>query len=224
MRRSTIISKIKNLFISYLRLFGLYILFFICVALLQNIFPDLDLKKYSQGGVFEILRENKLKAFLVMIIFAPFIEELMFRTLIKPTNKDLLLFLSSWTLFFLGLFITLELAWYYRYIIFLVTLFAIFIIYERLIAKDHLKKTIRFLEKYKSITLQVTAVIFGFLHIFNYVDSFKFESILFLLIFPRIIAGHMFGKIKIENGHIVWPMLLHAINNGVVFLIINNRL
>ncbi len=223
MFRDILLNKIKNLFVFYFRLFGLYILFFICVALLQSIFPYLDLQKYSQDSLFEILKDNKLKAFIAMVVFAPIIEELMFRTLLKPKIKELLFFLSSWTLFIIGLFITLELEWYARYLIFIVSIFVIFFIYEQLISKKQLQKFKNFLENHQSITLQVTSITFGFLHIFNYVDSFKIDSVLFLLIVPRIIAGHMFGKLKIENEHIIWPILLHAINNGVVFFIISNK-
>ncbi|WP_299222896.1 CPBP family glutamic-type intramembrane protease [uncultured Aquimarina sp.] len=223
MFRDILFSKIKNLLVSYFRLFGLYILFFICVALLQSIFPYLDLQKYSQDSILEILKDNKLKAFIAMVVFAPVIEELMFRTLLKPKVKEILLFLSSWTLFIIGLFITLELEWYVRYLILTVSICGIFFIYEQLISKKQLQKLKDFLENRQLITLQITSIAFGFLHIFNYVDSFKIDSILFLLIVPRIIAGHMFGKLKIENSHIIWPILLHAINNGVVFLIISSR-
>jgi len=223
MVRDILLSKIKNLLISYFRLFGLYILFFICVALLQSIFPYLDLQKYSQDSIFEILKDNKLKAFIAMVVFAPVIEELMFRTLLKPKVTGILLFLSSWTLFIIGLFITLELEWYVRYLILIVSIGGIFFIYEQLISKKQLQKLKGFLDNHQLITLQITSIIFGFLHIFNYVDSFKIDSVLFLLIVPRIIAGHMFGKLKIENNHIIWPILLHAINNGVIFLIISTR-
>ncbi|WP_378175986.1 type II CAAX prenyl endopeptidase Rce1 family protein [Aquimarina sp. SS2-1] len=224
MSGSKLLPKIKNLLSSYFRLFGLYILFFICVTLLQSIFPYLDLQKYSQDSIFEILKENRLKAFLAMVIFAPLVEELMFRTLLKAKTKDLLLFLSSWTLFFLGLFITIKLEWYYRYFLVILTISLLFLIYRIVLPKHFLEKTTRYLKKHQVTTLQITSVAFGFLHVFNYVESFRIDSILFLLIAPRIIAGHVFGKIKIENDHILWPILLHAINNGVVFVIISSRL
>ncbi|SEM26148.1 CAAX protease self-immunity [Aquimarina amphilecti] len=223
MSTEVLFYKIKKLLVSYFRLFGLYILFFICVALLQSIFPYLDLEKYSQDGIFEILKENKLKAFLAMVVFAPFIEELMFRTLLKPKTTDLLLFLTSWSLFIITLFITLEFEWYYRYLLSIALVTVLFFTYKKIISISFLEKAVTYLNNYRSITLQVTSIIFGFLHIFNYVDSFRIDSILFLLIVPRIIAGHMFGKIKIENNHMIWPILLHSINNGVVFLIISNR-
>ncbi|AXT55760.1 CPBP family intramembrane metalloprotease [Aquimarina sp. AD1] len=223
MSKEVLFYKIKKLLVSYFRLFGLYILFFICVALLQSIFPYLDLQKYSQDGIFEILKENKLKAFFAMVIFAPFIEELMFRTLLRPKTSDLILFLTSWSLFLTGLFITIEFEWYYRFLLLTFLVIVLFFSYKKVISNSFLEKAIIYLNKHRSITLQVTSIIFGFLHIFNYVDSFRIDSILFLLIVPRIIAGHMFGKIKIENNHMIWPILLHAINNGVVFLIISSR-
>ncbi|WP_027393994.1 CPBP family glutamic-type intramembrane protease [Aquimarina latercula] len=223
MSKEIVFHKVKTLFVSYFRLFGLYILFFICVALLQSIFPYLDLQKYSQDGIFEILKENKLKAFFAMVIFAPFIEELMFRTLLRPKTSDLILFLTSWSLFLTGLFITIEFEWYYRFLLLTFFVILLFFVYKKIISESFLEKVVTYLKEHQSITLQVTSIIFGFLHIFNYVDSFRIDSILFLLIVPRIIAGHMFGKIKIENNHMIWPILLHAINNGVVFLIISSR-
>ncbi|MHA7060069.1 CPBP family glutamic-type intramembrane protease [Aquimarina sp. M1] len=224
MDNNILFHKIKNLLVTYFQLFGLYILFFICVAILQSVFPYLDLKKYSQDSIFEIFKEDRLKAFLAMIVFAPIVEELMFRTLLKPKTTDLLLFLSSWTLFFLGLFITPALAWYYRSLLFMVFIVLLFLMYNKVLPKHYLEKSKKYLENHQLMTLQVTSIVFGFLHIFNYVDSFKMNSVLFLLIVPRIIAGHMFGNIKLRNNHIVWSILLHAINNGVVFLIISSRL
>lgn len=193
------------------------------MLVLQSIFPYLDLQKYSQDALLEIIKEDKLKAFLAMVVFAPCIEELMFRTLLKPSYKDIALFLSSWTFFIINIFITLKITWYYSYLVSIIIMIILFYTYLKAIPKSYLDKLINYLDSNQLITLQLTSVIFGFLHIFNYVDSLTINSILFLLIVPRIIAGHMFGKIKIINNHMIWPILLHAINNGVVFLIISNR-
>lgn len=217
------LPKIQQLITSYFRLLGLYILFFICVLVLQSMFPYLDLQKYSQDALLEIIKEDKLKAFLAMVVFAPCIEEFMFRTLLKPSYKDIALFLSSWTFFLINIFITLEIAWYYNYLIFIVIMIILSYTYLKAIPKSYLDKFINYLDSNQVITLQLTSLVFGFLHIFNYVDALTINSILLLLIAPRIIAGHMFGKIKIVNNHMIWPILLHAINNGVVFLIISNR-
>lgn len=217
------LQKIQELITSYFRLFGLYILFFICVLVLQSIFPYLDLQKYSQDELLEVLQEDKLKAFLAIVVVAPCVEELMFRTLLKPSYKDIALFLSSWTFFLINIFITLEIAWYYSYVTFIIIMIVLFYSYLKIIPISYFDKFINYLDRNQVITLQLTSLFFGFLHIFNYVDSLTINSILFLLIVPRIIAGHMFGKIKIVNNHMIWPILLHAINNGVVFLIISNR-
>ncbi|MBW1298640.1 CPBP family glutamic-type intramembrane protease [Aquimarina litoralis] len=193
------------------------------MTILQSIFPYLDLQKYSQDSLFDVLKENKLKAFLAMVVFAPIIEELMFRTLVKPTSKDLILFVSSWGFFIIGLFVSIDLEWYYKYIISILILAFLFFVFKRIIPTVYLHQATTFLNKHQITTLQITSIIFGFLHIFNYVDSLTLNSILFLLIVPRIIAGHMFGKIKIENNHMIWPILLHAINNGVVFAIVSSK-
>jgi len=57
-------------------------------------------------------------------------------------------------------------------------------------------------------------------HIFNYVEGFELNFVLMLLIFPRIIAGYFFGKIKVENKGLIWPIAMHAMNNGLVFIVL----
>lgn len=220
MYQDSLLDKIKKLFIYLFRLYGLYILFFICVAILQSIFPYLDLKKYSQDAIFDIIKDNKLNAFLTIVVQAPILEELMFRTLLKPKTKELLLFLSTWTIFILGLFIKLDVVWYYNHIILIASVIGFFFIYKHSISIKIIEVCENFLHKHTIITLQLTAIVFGFLHVFNYTSSLTMNSVLFLLIVPRIIAGHMFGRLKLENNHLVWPIALHALNNGVVFLII----
>ena len=217
------LSKLKKLITFFFRLYGLYILFFICVGLLSNILPELDLKKYSQDALFEMIKNNKLKAFFAMVVLAPVIEEFMFRTLLRPSKNDLILFFSAWSLFLMGLIIPIHLEWYYKYCISLLILLLLFIVYYKTIPTIIFKKIRTYLTQQQIWVLQITAVVFGFLHIFNYVDSFMIDNVLFLMIVPRIIAGHLFGRIKIENKHIIWPILLHAMNNGVVFLIISTR-
>ena len=217
------ITRSKTLLSSYFLLFGLYILYFICVGLLSNILPELDLKKYSQDALFEMIKDNKLKAFFAMVVSAPVIEEFMFRTLLKPSKNDLTLFCSSWSLFLIGLIMPIHQEWYYKYCISLSIFLLLFIIYYKTIPTHTFKKIGTYLTQKQIWVLQITAVVFGFLHIFNYVDSFMIDNVLFLMIVPRIIAGHIFGRIKIENKHIIWPILLHAMNNGVVFLIISTR-
>ncbi|WP_300441765.1 CPBP family glutamic-type intramembrane protease [Christiangramia sp.] len=76
------------------------------------------------------------------------------------------------------------------------------------------------LHKYYLLTWILGSVIFGLVHIFNYVDSFQLNLILFIMIFPRIIAGFFFGKIKLENKGMIWPILMHSMNNSLVILIV----
>ncbi|UJH91251.1 hypothetical protein LZ575_00075 [Antarcticibacterium sp. 1MA-6-2] len=61
-------------------------------------------------------------------------------------------------------------------------------------------------------------------HIFNYVDAFEINVVLVLLIIPRIIAGFFFGKVKIENEGLIWAILMHVMNNGVVTIFLLPRL
>ena len=70
----------------------------------------------------------------------------------------------------------------------------------------------------------LTAFIFGMVHISNYVDGFQIDLLLFLMIIPRIIAGFFFGKIKIENKSMAWPIAMHAMNNATVLILLFPKL
>ncbi len=217
-------EKLKNLVISYFRLFGLYIFFFFCVAILKEMFPAIDLDKYSGQEIITLFKNNKLMAFLSMVLIAPVLEETMFRSVIVPTHRTLLLFLSAWTLFGIQFFIPkLALAWYFLYPIAILVFIAMYALYHYSIPKKLLYRSADFLSKHRILVLQITSILFGLMHIFNYVDTFSMDSSLFLMIVPRIIAGHVCGQLKITNKTLIWPIALHAMNNGLIFIILLMR-
>ena len=82
-----------------------------------------------------------------------------------------------------------------------------------------MKKMQYYLHKYYRLIWMLSALIFGYVHVWNYVSGFEFNFILFILIFPRIIAGYFFGRLKVQNQQLYWPILLHAMNNGIVVLL-----
>ncbi len=216
--------RIKNLLRNYGWMFGVYFVFFTLLGILQFIFPDLDLLKYQQSDLNLLISEDPLKFALLAVIVAPILEEGMFRTLIKPTPKEFIYFLCSWILVGTAVFIPLDVHWALKFGFLVLFITLIYLFLKELIPLQFQYKACRILNKNYILLWVVTAIIFGLVHIFNYVDGFELNLLLFLMIVPRIIAGYYFGKIKIENKSMVWPIAMHAMNNATVLLLLIPRM
>ncbi len=205
-------------------MFGVYFVFFTLLGILQFIFPDLDLLKYQQSDLNLLISEDPLKFALLAVIVAPILEEGMFRTLIKPTPKEFIYFLCSWILVGTAVFIPFDVHWALKFGFLVMFITLIYLFLKELIPLQFQYKACRILNKNYILLWIVTAIIFGLVHIFNYVDGFELNLLLFLMIVPRIIAGYYFGKIKIENKSMVWPIAMHAMNNATVLLLLIPRM
>lgn len=212
--------KIINLFRNYIWMLACYFLFFLALGFVQVLFPDFGFTEYQQNDINRMLLENPLQFFLLAVIIAPVIEEGMFRTIIKPTNNELMFFISCWLVVLISSFIPVDVHWAVKVGFLLVFLIFSFVVLRELIPVTWQWKTCAWLKKYHLPVWLITSILFGFIHIYNYVEGFELNFVLFLLIFPRIIAGVFFGKIKLENRSLLWPVALHAMNNGAVLLLL----
>jgi len=197
---------------------GFYFIFFTLLGILQVIFPDLDILKYQQTDLNFLISEDPLKFALLAVIVAPILEEGMFRTLIKPSPNDFIFFLCSWLLVVAAIFVPLDVHWALKFGFLLLFISLIFLFLREFIPKQFQYKACSILNKYYVSIWMITAIVFGLVHISNYVDGFQIDLLLFLMIVPRIIAGFYFGKIKIENKSMVWPIAMHAMNNATVLI------
>lgn len=197
-------------------MFFCYIIFFMLLAFIESIFPEFSLDHYEQRELMQLLDENPLKFLILAVILAPLIEEGIFRTLIKPSANELLFFISLWLLILVQLFIPEGVYWVLRYAFLILLGMLSFLFLREIIPQVWQQKAAYFLGlHYRKIWI-LTSLIFGWVHVFNYVEGFQIDFQLFLLVFPRILAGYFFGKIKIENESLLWPILMHGMNNGTV--------
>ncbi len=214
---------IQNKIINLLRSFGwmliCYFLFFSVIGFLKTIFPELDLDQYEQKEINQLLLENPLQFFLLAVVVAPVIEEGMFRTLIKPSLNDLIFFLSCWVVVITTVFIPESIHWIVKLIFLAVFLIFAFTVLRKIIPVKWQWKLSLIFKRYTVLIWTLTSIVFGVVHVFNYVEGFELNLVLVLLIIPRIIAGFFFGKIKLENKSLVWPIAMHAMNNGLVVII-----
>ena len=205
----------KLLLTSYGYVWLFYLLFFMAIGFLTNYFPEIDTDRYKQTTLVEMLKNEPLKLLVSAVILAPIVEELMFRSIIKTDHWQLLLFISSWLAFFFRM-IPLEIGfWPIRILLVAAVIIASFYILQEIIPKHRTDKIVRFLNKYPITITIITSILFGFAHVYNYVDSFFINSALIILVFPRIILGGIAGWLKIKTGVLLWPILLHFLNNAV---------
>ena len=208
-------QKTRLLFVTFFKMWVFYILFFILIAILSIWFPLLN-SNYTDTFLRDMLSNNPFKLFILACIFAPIVEEMMFRTLIKPRHTDLILFISSWPVF-LGLgFLPKDIHWLITLAFGGVLLFVLFYILKHLITENATQRIRNFLHNYTFPVLSIVSIIFGLVHITNYIDGFMIDAALISLIVPRIISGFLMGWIKIKNQGLIWSMGLHFMNNAFV--------
>lgn len=195
-----------------------YFLFFMLLRIIDIFIFDLDFNKYEQIEIFETLKEHPWKFVFLAVIAAPVIEESIFRSLLKPSTQNLKLFLCA-IMYMLGIALIPEQGhWALRYSILFATILLCYYALGELIPKNYYKRICSWLNKYYLPIWILGSIIFGFVHIFNYVETFQIDLVLFMMIFPRIIAGFFFGKIKLENKAMIWPILMHGMNNSLVLI------
>lgn len=195
-----------------------YFLFFMLLRVIDIFVFGLDFNKYEQIEIFETLKEQPWKFVFLAVIAAPIIEESIFRSLLKPSAQNLKLFLCA-ILYMLGIALIPEQGhWALRYSILFATILLCYYALGELIPKNYYKRICSWLNKYYLPIWILGSIIFGFVHIFNYVETFQMDLVLFMMIFPRIIAGFFFGKIKLENEGMIWPIMMHSMNNSIVLI------
>lgn len=213
-------EKSSYLLKSYGYLWLLYISFGILIALIAHWYPDLLNPEYEQTAIIEMAKTNPFQLFVLACIFAPIVEEMMFRTLIKPSHSDLILFICSWPVFLGSGYLPVDIHWLLRLAFSGVALFAMHYIVKQLIPENSTAFIRQKLSKYVLAVLVITSILFGLVHISNYVTEFTFNIALLILVIPQIIAGFMLGIVKQKTEGLGWSMGLHFMNNIVPVVIV----
>ncbi len=222
----TIQQKSSFLLKSYGNLWLLYIAFSILISIITYWFPNIIDSQYKQTDIIEMAKSNPFQLFMLACILAPIVEEMMFRTLIKPSHSDLILFVCSWIIFIGGAFFSNTLYWFLKFIFSLILLYSLHTILKQLIPEEQTVKLRNILSQFTLPILIISAIIFGLVHISNYVTDVTFNIHLLILVIPQIIAGFVLGIVKKKNKNLAWPIGLHFMNNivPVTIIILGNPL
>ncbi len=213
-------QKSSFLLKSYGYLWLWYIGFGILLGLLSNWFPDLINTEYKQTAIIEMAKSNPLQLFVLACVFAPIVEEMMFRTLINPSHSDLILFICSWFVFLSAPYLPATIHWLIKFGFSMVVLFVLHTMLKQLIPEELTSGIRKTLSQFVTPILIISAILFGLVHISNYVTDFTVNTSLLILVIPQIIAGFMLGWVKRTNTDITWSMGLHFMNNVVPVAII----
>ena len=127
--------------------------------------------------------------FFFAVIIAPFLEEVMFRLILKLRSN----FLILWPL---QLLILLQVN-----------------------NKINLLKTIRnFWNKFYGWIFYLISIAFGLIHILNFEPSLNIYLLAPILVAPQIVIGINLGYLRIRFG-LIWSILFHAFYNGILLSI-----
>tara|TARA_Y100000815_G_C13341656_1_gene500204 strand:+ start:1394 stop:2065 length:672 start_codon:yes stop_codon:yes gene_type:complete len=212
-------DKTVNLIKGYFHIMALYIIYGLAITFLQKYFNAMDTSMYDQESIAELISSNPIKAGFMILILAPVLEEIMFRTLIRPSHLELMLFFMIWPIFFIGTIVPIDAHWAITAVFIGVLLFSLAYLLSQLIPEKRTLGLRNFLDRQYLFFWFASSIVFGFVHITNYVDNYMVNLALFVLIAPRIIAGFMMGWIKLKNGSLAWSMALHFMNNALPFLL-----
>ncbi|MFI8378091.1 type II CAAX prenyl endopeptidase Rce1 family protein [Leeuwenhoekiella sp. NPDC079379] len=207
--------KQKTFFKSLHILFSCYLVLALLKIAIAKIFSGNTASNYVQSNLREILVSEPLSASLKILIIAPIFEELMFRTLIKPTHTELILFFVSWPAFMALFIIPAEVHFIFKYAVLAIFISCFTYIGAQLLDPYKARHLRAWLYKHYKWIWILSSIVFGLIHINNYVDAFIINLPLLLHITPRILSGFIFGYVKIKNKHLGWSMALHSINNAI---------
>lgn len=143
------------------------------------------------------------RRFLLGIVFAPIVEEFLFRFLLVINRKNLIVFFG----FCLTLITFYLLKKNFMFLLFTALFAAVSIVYL------YYQKYFTFFENHYRVFFYLSAIIFGLVHITNFkgitLNNFMFTP---LLVLPQVFGGTILGYVRVKYGFL-YNVLFHAIVN-----------
>ena len=179
--------------------FGIVILtsiIFLPILKFLNLLPQISIKLSELPLSFKLL------------VFVPIYEEIIFRLPLKFSKQNLFLSLSS--LNFMTFYHTFGIT-----ILISISIIIAFIPYLQIIPEFYYEQLDYIWKKYFPIIYYGLAIIFGFIHLYNFNNLVFVQFLLFpLLVSNQIIMGLIFGYVRVtyRNGFI-YCVLLHFFIN-----------
>ena len=198
----------------------LYFVLQICALLLMLLVDDFLIKKMGFTSVFKLMIESQKKikgyyGFFLVVILGPLVEELIFRLILVPKRRNIVIFT------FVFSFLVLNKTYYIVKIDWLLLVSLVvsgllsFLVFKLLKRKPEIETAIG---KRQKIITMVSVVLFGLVHISN-IETLHWELALFypVYVLPQMILGYVSSVQRLKLGF-VWGLLFHSMINLMVFL------
>jgi len=214
--RESFIDKIKDFFI--------YLFFYIMVLFVTGVFLRIcDLLIYNKFSfsfleTFKEVQTRGVKnvSFLFIVLFGPFMEELMFRLPLVLKRINIQISLCIFSLYFVGDKITSInfysfLTWIKIIPIFLIIFFGKYFIQEKYLLLIKVK--------YFRMYFAFLSIFFGIVHLTNFYDFIPNQILVFsfLFIIPHIILGGFLSILRLKYGFFI-GLAFHSLYNLIIIL------
>lgn len=154
---------------------------------------------------------NLLARSIAAFTLCPFIEEALFRSILKPNNTSIKLFISALVVYPIYDFGICD-----NRILEYSIIIAVFAISYFTLTKLKFKKSITLSKQNTFILLIISSFIFGVLHVGYEYLIFDIRT-LFYIFFPMI-SGLIWGIARLKYG-LKYSVLLHCLNNAVIAVV-----
>lgn len=158
-----------------------------------------------------IIQSGKVGAFFRMVIWAPLIEETLFRLWQRYSIRNLIFSLSALSVFIFIQYARLSKEIISSFTIFNISATAIFSLTFLLLWKNRDKLPDK-IDLKKTPTVVISSILFGIIHIFNYDLEKTFWIICLPMILPQVFSGLLFATLRWRYGF-VYGIIVHSILN-----------
>jgi membrane protein len=198
----------------------LYFVLQICALLLMFLVDEFLIKKMGFPSVFKLMIESQKKikgyyGFFLVVILGPVVEELIFRLILVPKRRNIVIFTFVFSFLIINkTYYLIEIDWFLLMSL-AVSGLLFFLVFNLLKRKPEIETAIG--KRQKTITM-VSVVLFGLAHIAN-IENLHWELALLYPVYalPQMISGYICSVQRLKLGFI-WGLLFHSMINLMAFL------
>jgi len=195
----------------FLSVLILNLVFLAFISLLYSLLLKFNwIKEYED---VDLIKTYGLQTTLfIACVFAPVVEEMIFRFHLRRRNLNIYFIFSSVSVIIASCFSD-ELVKWSIYLVFFISA----IIFHVGLSKKSVGRSQRLWMKYYSLIFYATSLLFGLVHLSNFEGLTVSDPFFIIYISSQIFAGLGFGYVRIKYG-IGYSMLLHSCCNGIILL------
>lgn len=166
-----------------------------------------------------LTKQPKFMIFLLAVVMAPLIEELIFRFPLKFRRPPVILcigFLIMSTYLIISTFQSSEVVGASLLGLYILLSFIVFLVYANPEKLQHLEGQV---DRYYPFIFYIIAILFGIVHFFNFQGDSAKLYLIPILVFPQMSLGILLGYLRLRFG--MWSNIyVHALNNAIPMAIL----